>query len=377
MRKIKIRNCQYAINPISNEPLFCDVYALLDDNEQLLFHENLWLFDMAKATPLETVKSYASDLLSFVRMSAPLGGWAFINPNHMTGYLHGELFQSRKYRKATMQRHISTLKQFYKWQERKGYLEIIPDFEWGYEHLYTKNNSVKHTHHVNQHSFHELFIEKQQFYDLILPSVVSENEFIRLRDQLCLLLGYECGTRAHEVLTIDTEDVRVSIQKEKNKNEGIWGVTTIELIGKGAVNRDLLLPPELCEFIWNYLSKYRNYMNNGLGPLICTKQGLPLKDKKHASTVFKKCYKHMNTPRKHQQGYHRLRKSFGTNLVQECYDNGDNPWVLVPRRLGHKSLSTTMLYIQFDALRNNRSFILNKLHMMDSRYAAVVGKNLE
>ncbi len=59
-----------------------------------------------------------------------------------------------------MQRHITTLKQFYEWQVERGYLDSMPCFEWNYEHLYTKEPVDKIAHHANQHSFHPLYIDK-------------------------------------------------------------------------------------------------------------------------------------------------------------------------------------------------------------------------
>lgn len=377
MKKVKIRNCQYAVSPISGKPLYCDVYVLLGDKQEMLFHENLWLVDVARSHPLETARGYASDLLSFVRMAKPLGGWEAIGQPEMTGYLHGELFQRRQYKKSTMRRHVATLRAFYEWLEEKGYLTTVPAFEWAFEHLYAAEPNDRITYHTNQHSFHTLYIERAEFFDKLLPAVNSDIEFIRLRDRLCLRFGYECGTRAHEVLKLNTTQVRDAISKAREKNDGLWAVATVKLTGKGALNRDLLIPPRLCEFIWDYLIKYRNKINQGQGPLISTYQGQSLQDQKHASTVFRRACRTAKWPRAHHQGYHRLRKSFGTNLVQDCYDNGEDPWVLVPRRMGHKNPETTKLYIQFDALRNRRSNVLRGLHMQESKYQAIQRQQLQ
>lgn len=375
MRKVKVVDCQYAVSPITGQPLYCDVYVLLDD-EQMLFYENLWLTAVARTSPPNTARGYAADLLSFVRMAKPLGGWAAIGQQEMTGYLHGELFQRRGYKKATMQRHIATLKQFYEWQESQGYLDSMPKFEWNYEHLYTKDPMDKSAHHAYQHSFHSLYIDKTVFHDKLLPAVDAADEFLRLRDRLCLRLGYECGTRAHEVHDLNTLEVRKAIAKAREENDGLWSVETVRISGKGASNRDLLIPPKLCEFIWDYLTKHRKGINQGRGPLICTRQGQPMHDPKHACTVFAKACRTAKLKRVHKQGYHRLRKSFGTNLVEELNNEGrgGEAWILVPRRLGHKDVETTKLYIQFDALRNSRSQVLRDLHMNETKYKAIQHK---
>lgn len=374
MNKTLVRNCRYATNPITGTALFCDVYVLLDESGQMLVHENMFLADIAQYSALETVRATANDLLSFSRMAKPIGGWRSISQQTITGYLHGELFSNRRYNRTTMQRHIASLKRFFEWINEKGYADSPREFDWSYRHLYAKDQPDTVSYDSSQHSFNSLYIEKGLFVNRILPGVIARDPFIRRRDQIVLRLGYECGTRAREVLSLDTEMVRRAIAEAREANNGLWGVATVRVKGKGAKNRDLLLPPDLCEFIWDYLVRYRVRINGGRGRLICKKDGSILKDPKHASTVFQSAYRSAGLIRHQKQGYHRLRKSFGTNLCQECNDTGKDPWVLLPRRLGHKNIATTRLYIQFDALCNNRSSVLEDLRMMDHRFRAIHGE---
>lgn len=370
MHKQLIKNCQYAKNPITGNPLFCNVYVLVDDNFNMLWHENLFLSELSKSASENTARSYASDLLSFTKATSSLGGWKSITQSQMNGYIHGELFQSRGYAFATMTRHIETLKRFFDWLESKGYLEYTSIFDWSFKHLYISNPTDNSAHLSTQHTFHELYIDSQT-YNKLLAGVDSKNSFIRARDLLVLNLGYKCGTRSCEINNLDSVEIRKAINNSKNKNKDLWATTKINLIGKGAKSRELLLPPELCESIMDYLRRWRFKINSGKGPLICTQKGKHLKSSKHASTVFSKACLNSKIPRYHHQGYHRLRKSFGTNLVDEYYEKGGNPWVEVPRRLGHKNIDTTILYIQFDALRNQRSEILTELSMMNSRFSGI------
>jgi site-specific recombinase XerD len=190
-------------------------------------------------------------------------------------------------------------------------------------------------------------------------------------DIITLRLGYDCGVRASEVLNIDLVTVKKSILHSKENNGGLWATSRIEIIGKGDSKRELLLPPDLCEQVMDYINKFRMKLNNDTGSLICSTSGDQIKDQKFASTVFSKAFKTAGLTRTNRQGYHRLRKSYGTNLVQDCYDNNTDPWVEVPRRLGHRSFQTTLRYIQFDALRNNRSRVLSELAMTSDKYKAI------
>jgi len=288
----------------------------------------------------------------------------------MLGYLHGELFQSRDYLPATMSRHIETLKRYYAWLYRKGYLDTLPDFDWNYKHLFTSEPSNNTAYESTQHTLNSLYVDRETFQKL-MAGISSNNAFIIARDELALRLGYDCGTRAHEVLNLDVKIVRQAISKAKDENNGIYASVDVKLTGKGNVNRLLLLIPDICEIIDIYLKRFRMKMNNGNGPLLCTIYGTPIKSMKHASTVFRNACKTAGIQRHHHQGYHRLRKTFGTNLVDECYKAGTDPWVEVPRRMGHRDVETTKLYIQFDALRNHRSSVLSSLSMEAMKWNAI------
>lgn len=121
----------------------------------------------------------------------------------------------------------------------------------------------------------------------------------------------------------------------------------------------------------DYLTKFRDKLNYGEGSLFCSTNGKNITDPKFASQVFSKAFCAAKLTRTNRQGFHRLRKSFGTNLVQDCYDNHTDPWVEVPRRLGHQDFQTTLRYIQFDALRHNRSRVLSELAMASEKYKSI------
>lgn len=362
MKKKLITRCKYAHSTVRGNPLYTDVYVIVDERDQILWHESLFLCELAKSSSLNTVRGYASDLLSFITATEHVGGWRRLGPSKMSGYINGELHQSRGYSPATLSRHIETLKRFYDWLCRKGYLEVVPDFDWSYAHLFRREPTDNSANKVTHHSFHSLYIDHQTFKK-ILAGIPSDDPFIIARDELALRLGYECGTRAHEVLRLDAATVRQAICKAKDENNGAYATSIVRLQGKGGTNRDLHLVPSISEAVDIYLKRFRMKLNNGKGPLLCTIAGSPIKDEKYASVVFRQACQKAEIARSHHQGYHRLRKSFGTHLVDECYLAGTDPWVEVPRRMGHKNREETKRYIQFDALRNRRSRVLSSLSM--------------
>ncbi|WP_024300123.1 tyrosine-type recombinase/integrase [Methylomicrobium lacus] len=346
------------------------MYVIVDETGQLLWHVNLFLADLAIGHSLNSCRAYAADLLSFLKVIRSIGDWREITPRQMTGYLHGELFQARSYSPETMAHHITTLKSFYEWQVQKGYLDAMPDFHWSYRHLYDKEAPENTVYVASQHSFHSLYIDRETF-DKLKAGVVGRDPFIRARDRIALRLGYECGTRGFEVLKLNANDVRQKINEAKDRNKGLWGTAKIKIKGKGGKNRDLYLPPDLCESIMDYMKRWRIRINGGQGPLLCRKDGYPIKNDQYASSVFSDAYKTAALCRNVRQGYHRLRKSFGTHLVDECYKTGRDPWVIVPRRLGHNDIETTKRYIQFDALLHGRNHVLSELDMMANKYHSI------
>jgi len=362
LRKVLVKSCKYASSPFTNESRYLDVYILLKEDKQILWHESLFLCDMAQRYTLNTIKGYANDLLSFCIMSQAFGGWKGIRVSDMTGYIHAELFQKRKYSLATIMRHVETLKKFYTWLEQKGYLIVAPDFNWSYRHLFIKSYTEYLSSSHRHSSLLSLYITHETFKK-ILAGVQPKSRFIKIRNQLALKLGYLCGTRASEVLTLTTSHVYHAILEAKDKNNGIWAATAIKLVGKGGTERHLYFPPSLCESVAYYIRNLRFKLPQKSDALLCTRTGTSIKDTKFASTVFFSACREANVATVGSQGYHRLRKSYGTNLVNECYESGDNPWVEIPRRLGHKSLHTTLMYIQFDALLNNRSNVLTDLKL--------------
>jgi len=370
MRKILVPNCRYAESPHDGRPLFCDVYVLLNDEGEMLWHENLFLADMAQRHSILTAKSRASDLLSFVEAMQSLGGWSHVTPQHMTGYIHGVLHQARRCKIKTIEHHVDTLKAFYNWLVTKGHLDIEPDFDWHFKHLFRKQMRDESAYQPAQHSFHSAYMDREQFEHL-LTGVRGASPFIVARDELVLKLGYYCGLRAHEVLNFDTAATIRAIKDAKMRNKGLWAAASVWILGKGNKEREIILSPDLCERISNYVNRYQKNPFQARIPLICKSNGQALAGNKHASTVYADACRAAGIIRLSRQGFHCLRKCYGTNLVSDCMRDGRDPWVEVPRRMGHESYDTTKQYIYFEALLNGRSEVLSRLRMMDSRYKAL------
>lgn len=366
IKKILVRNCVFAINPLTDAPLHRDTYQIENLDGQFLWHENLFLCHLTKSNSLNTIRSYASDLVQFSKMNLPIGGWSKVTNSIMRGYIKGAMFSTKSYSIQTLTRHVSTIKSFYEWLYTQGYTLERQAIDFDCKSLYPEEASSAQAYKLSQHTFNSRYIDIKEF-ERILSGVESEDNFIIERNEIALSLGFFTGTRASEVLSMEYPEVRKAIQEAKDNNNGTWATTVIQIVGKGGARRDLHIPPALCEKISRYIKRYRCKLSSR-GPLMCNSRGYPIKDKKFASTVFADACRASLIARTSHQGYHALRKSFGTHLVSDCYEHGRDPWVEVPRRLGHKNIETTLGYIHFEALLNNRSKVLSELNMRARKF---------
>jgi len=368
MQKRLIKNCQYSVTA-EGHTLVCDTYILINDEGALSIHETLFLCDTAKYEAINSIRSYACDLLSFTKMAQHFGGWRKIRPQQMLAYLHGDLFQKRGLSHATLTRHIETLKKFYGWLQKKGYIDSAPNFDWRASQLYARREFSNVLNYNHQYKFKNLYIDDQTFSKL-LTGIESKNTFIVHRNEIALQLGYSCGLRASELLTMQAEFIAEAIRFGLEDNLGLYAAVKIEILGKGNKYREIFLPAWLAEKVYTYIKRYRNILSK-CNRIFCTAKGVAIRNPKFGSTLFSRACRSAKILRYETQGYHRLRKTFGTNLVANCYELGRDPWVEVPRRMGHSNPETTKRYIQFDALLNKRSGILSSLAMPNAWYGDV------
>lgn len=361
-----VPDCLIGLSRVTNRPILADVYLIIDESQRPLWQENLFLIDISQEYGANTLKAIANDLLSFARATIALGGWSKVKKRDMTGYIAGDLIQTRSFTEASTQRHIASIRKFYTWLEKKGYSAGPDQFNWNYKSYYAKKEASHKAPTPDFSDLHSTYIDKKS-YKKLLSFAERDDAFLAARDRICIRLGYEAGTRAAETLKINQLSISNAVISARDKNNGLWATTRFTIIGKGNKLRELLIPPSLCEEIYRYCTRFSDYFSSKHAPLICKRDGGNIKNTKHASYAFTALSKAAELTRIGHQGYHSLRKSFATNLVSECHQNGTDPWVEVPRRMGHENVETTKKYIYFEALLNNRSKILAQLRMNSYR----------
>lgn len=214
--------------------------------------------------------------------------------------------------KRSCRRRISSLKQFYKYMQKKGWVKDNP-----FLYIQTLKTEKKYPH----------ALYKEQVADVLKNNALRTDE-LAIRDQAILCVLYYCGLRAAELVALTMQDVNL-----RNR---------VLVVKHGKGNKERLVPftDECRDAIQKYLNDER--------------PKLAMKTKKLESTLFLNDKGNKLTTRgleyildsiQEKTGTfvglhpHILRHSFATHLLE----NGADLRV-IQDLLGHKSLNATQVY---------------------------------
>ena len=172
--------------------------------------------------------------------------------------------------------------------------------------------------------------------DKKLPSILPKDKFIKifndeksLKRKCWLLLAFCCGLRVKEVSRVKVEDMDIKNHK-------------IKIFGKGNKERYTILP----DIVIKFLKLYCNEQNIECGYLFKGSAGKNVMNCKTIINYFSKLKEKYNLD--DNISFHTLRHSFATYFLM----NGGNLFVL-KEMLGHKSLSSTAIYVHMANNFNN------------------------
>ena len=225
---------------------------------------------------------------------------------------------NKNYSKSSISRHISTLRSFFKYLIKEGYIE---------------NNPMK----LISNPKLDKKLPKFLYYDdmELLLNIPDRTEKLGIRDALILELFYSTGIRVSEIVNIKLSDINTSSK-------------TIKILGKGNKERYVLYGQYLEEILNLYIKKARlqilkdkknNYLIlNHLGNKI-TDRGI----RNIIDSILKKGHL------KYHISPHVLRHTFATHMLENGAD-----LKTVQELLGHENLSTTEIYthVTNERLRN-------------------------
>jgi len=189
-----------------------------------------------------------------------------------------------------------------------------------------------------------------------LPVVLSQEEVWRIIDspknlkhRLMLMATYSAGLRASEVLALKPEHIdsdRMLIKVED---------------GKGGKDRYTLLSEKFLKELRHYYRTFRPEVY--LFP--SSFKNKALLSYESLRSVYQDARKKAGVNKGH--GLHTLRHSFATHLLEAGYDIRK-----IQVLMGHKSLSTTMIYLHVS--RETLSNIKSPLDLFDSRITTCKSK---
>ena len=206
-----------------------------------------------------------------------------------------ENLSQKKYSTKSIQRHISSLKSYFKFLYNKNYINVNPA-----ELLCLPKNEIKLPNYLT-------IIDLEKIYELDLS----------LRDKLIVELLYSTGIRLSELVNIKISDINFYDK-------------TIKVLGKGNKERYVLFGSVCSKLLKEYIN------NENRVYLLLNKNGNKLSER-GVEYIIEKIFKSVNVHAKLTT--HTLRHTFATHML----DNGCD-LVTVQKLLGHSDLSTTSIY---------------------------------
>lgn len=206
-----------------------------------------------------------------------------------------ENLSQKKYSTKSIQRHISSLKSYFKFLYNKNYINVNPA-----ELLCLPKNEIKLPNYLT-------IIDLEKIYELDLS----------LRDKLIVELLYSTGIRLNELVNIKISDINFYDK-------------TIKVLGKGNKERYVLFGSVCSKLLKEYIN------NENRVYLLLNKNGNKLSER-GVEYIIEKIFKSVNVHAKLTP--HTLRHTFATHML----DNGCD-LVTVQKLLGHSDLSTTSIY---------------------------------
>jgi len=250
-----------------------------------------------------TIRNYLGDLSEF---SGFLAGEDVTQVDYLSVRKFLGLLRSKKISKRSVARKLSSLRTFFRFLARDGYMKKNPVADISAPKLDKKL---------------PIFLDEKSALKLV---TAPEGEtFQGSRDRAVLETLYSTGIRVGELVGIDIIDV-----------DFISGV--VKVLGKGRRERLAPIGEKAVGAIREYL-EYRKSRKNADGKaLFLNKSGKRLADRSVRRAVDKYIKK---TSIKERVSPHTLRHSFATHLLNRGADLRS-----VQELLGHKNLSTTQIY---------------------------------
>ncbi len=208
---------------------------------------------------------------------------------------------------SSINRKIATLKSFYKFLQRKNYLEQNPTL---------RVKPLKTPKKV------PVFVEEDSM-NTLLDQLTFEEDFAGQRDKLILEMLYNTGMREAELISLQEKDIDFAHQQ-------------VKVMGKGAKERIIPLARPLLHFIQNYLLLKKQHFEAASPYLVVTDKGA----QSYPMLIYRVVKKYLDLiTTSEKKSPHVLRHTFATHLLNKGADLN-----AIKEILGHSSLKATQIY---------------------------------
>jgi integrase/recombinase XerC len=216
--------------------------------------------------------------------------------------------KAEKITSKTINRKISSLKSFFKYQLKMGKIEVSP---------MPAINSLKISKRLPS------FIEQNDI-DNLFQNIASPETWEQKTDRLLLLIFYQTGIRLSELINLRESQVDP-------------GNGSIKVLGKGNKERVIPINNHLLREIAGYTSEKAELKMEHSNPLLLVnKKGKGL----YAKYVYNVVSKYLGSVSTNERkSPHVLRHSFATHLTNNGADIN-----AIKELLGHSSLASTQIY---------------------------------
>lgn len=258
---------------------------------------------------MHTIRSYQDDLISFFDyIEVQFGGVSLpeISPAFIRSWLAS--LKEEGLSSRSVNRKISSLKSFYKYQLRSGLVEQSP-----MSAITSPKVSKRLPVYVEQRDIATLFA------DIPFPETWEG-----VTDRLLLAIFYHTGMRLSELVNLRERQVDASNR-------------SLKVLGKGNKERVIPISPVLIELIQTYCRQKRVLLEEpDVAYLLVTSKGKKLYTK-YVYRAVRKYLGQVTTIDK--KSPHVLRHTFATHLTNSGADLNS-----VKELLGHSSLAATQVY---------------------------------
>lgn len=257
-----------------------------------------------------TIRSYHDDLIQFsVFLDTQFGN---VNLKEISQSLIRSWLASLKENDVTartINRKISTLKSFFKFQLKQGQIENTPMFN-------------VHAPKISKRL--PVFIKEKELADLTKALETNTEDWDSLNTKMLITIFYATGMRLSEVINLREKQVDFSRKQ-------------LKVLGKGNKERIIPAGPDLLDTIKKYTSEKRRNFEKTDDVLLVTPKGKKLYPKYAYNLVRNILSEEIKTL--DRKSPHVLRHTFATHLM----NNGAN-LDAVKELLGHASLASTQVY---------------------------------